>query len=409
MTSIAIDGAAIPERPEPQGPVWFTLRRWPVLWLSLRIALLTIVTLGFYRFWGKTRLRQTFWRHVSIAGDPLEYTGRPVELLLGFLAAIVILIPVFAIPSVTGLITADPRIVGAVNVLQFLVIFYLVPVALFRARRYLLTRTLWRGIAFGQDGSAFRYANLVLRWSLLVAVTLGVAYPRMRAARQRYLVEHSWYGGARFAFNIDAGKLTGAWLAALGCIWGAVISIPLGRALIAAFAVAVPLEGKAVLVLVGVAVLVTLGCWAAFWVFYIRYRVREFRLFTTGTSLGAVGFDSALPARPVLLLYMAFFGLLLLTVGIFFAIAVAGSFAMYDGRVLTPGATTLIMAAALLPASWAYFVLNVAWLRVGLLRIACQTLTIHNLAAVEGVIRDSGAQAPRYGEGMADALDVGAF
>ena len=39
-------------------------------------ALLGIVTLGIYRFWGKTRLRRYFWSHVSFEGDPLEYTGR---------------------------------------------------------------------------------------------------------------------------------------------------------------------------------------------------------------------------------------------------------------------------------------------------------------------------------------------
>ena len=46
---------------------------------------LTLVTLGIYRFWGKTRIRQYVWSHLRYKGDAFEYTGKGLELFLGFL------------------------------------------------------------------------------------------------------------------------------------------------------------------------------------------------------------------------------------------------------------------------------------------------------------------------------------
>src|SRR6056297_1966200 len=62
-----------------------------LFWIALRTAFLTILTLGFYRFWMITRIRRYYWGAIRIDGDPLEYTGRGIEKLLGFLLALVIL------------------------------------------------------------------------------------------------------------------------------------------------------------------------------------------------------------------------------------------------------------------------------------------------------------------------------
>ena len=46
------------------------------------------MTLGLYRFWLFTDMRQYLWSNTVSDGESLEYTGTPVELLLGFLIAI---------------------------------------------------------------------------------------------------------------------------------------------------------------------------------------------------------------------------------------------------------------------------------------------------------------------------------
>ena len=72
--------------------------------IALRNALFNLLTLGIYRFWAKTRLRRYIWASVTFDGDRLEYTGRPVELLLGFLVAFVVLAVFFGI-----VLLATPR------------------------------------------------------------------------------------------------------------------------------------------------------------------------------------------------------------------------------------------------------------------------------------------------------------
>ena len=59
--------------------------------IYLRHLVLMIVTLGWSRFWGRTRIRRYVWNHLAILGDRLEYRGRGRELLIGFLFALVLL------------------------------------------------------------------------------------------------------------------------------------------------------------------------------------------------------------------------------------------------------------------------------------------------------------------------------
>src|SRR4051794_23369494 len=62
--------------------------------LLIRGAVLLFVTLGIYRFWLATDVRRFLWSNTEIAGDGLEYIGTARELLLGFLIAIALLVPV---------------------------------------------------------------------------------------------------------------------------------------------------------------------------------------------------------------------------------------------------------------------------------------------------------------------------
>ena len=54
--------------------------------------LLTVLTLGIWRFWARTRLRRHVWQHLSLDGQRLEYTGTGGELFRGFLLALLHLV-----------------------------------------------------------------------------------------------------------------------------------------------------------------------------------------------------------------------------------------------------------------------------------------------------------------------------
>ena len=47
--------------------------------------LLTIVTLGVYRFWATARQRRYLWSRTEVIGDRLEWSGTGKEMFIGFL------------------------------------------------------------------------------------------------------------------------------------------------------------------------------------------------------------------------------------------------------------------------------------------------------------------------------------
>ena len=63
-------------------------------WFAARVLLM--LTLGIYRFWLTTDIRRFLWSNTELAGESFEYTGTARELLLGFLIAIAILVPIYA-------------------------------------------------------------------------------------------------------------------------------------------------------------------------------------------------------------------------------------------------------------------------------------------------------------------------
>ncbi|MCZ2982480.1 YjgN family protein, partial [Acinetobacter baumannii] len=111
-----------------------------------------------YRFWYATNLRRFFWSRTLVDGSPAAYTGHGRDLFLGFLVAIVLLAPISTGLSALSLLLPDSPLVA--SGLGFGVLFLLGQFALYRGQRYRATRTLWRGIRLGQDGSGLAYAAL---------------------------------------------------------------------------------------------------------------------------------------------------------------------------------------------------------------------------------------------------------
>lgn len=130
--------------------------------------LLTIVTLGIYRFWATTRERQYLWSHTSFVDERLEWTGEGRELFFGFLiVAVLIGLPFLILQFIaSGMIFRGMQdYVLAMGIILFLATWYLSGVARFRAMRYRLSRTRWRGIRGGSDNPGFAYGwSYFWRW-----------------------------------------------------------------------------------------------------------------------------------------------------------------------------------------------------------------------------------------------------
>ena len=186
--------------------------------IALTNAIASIATLGIYRFWGKTRERRYLWGGIEFLGDRVEYTGIGRELFLGFLVALAVL------GLLLGMAYGIPLVFGDALWVQWLVQFgytfvliVLIYVAEYRARRYRLSRTQWRGIRFAQDGSSLRYALLALGWGIVVILSLGVGICRLSHARAALSdTTHTSFGDRRFAFDARAMELLKPWLAGVG-------------------------------------------------------------------------------------------------------------------------------------------------------------------------------------------------
>jgi uncharacterized membrane protein YjgN (DUF898 family) len=162
-------------------------------------AALELITAGFYRFWLATDIRRHLWSNTVIDGDAAEYTGRGKELLIGFLFAMAILVPIYLAYFLIGVEAERQK--GFASFPLFVLFYGFAQFAIYRARRYRLTRTVWRGVRFWMDGSGWAYAWRAMLWGLLMVVTLGFALPWREAALERYKMSHTYYGDLRGEFE----------------------------------------------------------------------------------------------------------------------------------------------------------------------------------------------------------------
>jgi uncharacterized membrane protein YjgN (DUF898 family) len=167
--------------------------------LVTRGAGLELVTVGFYRFWLATDIRRHLWSNTHIDGDAAEYTGRGKELLIGFLIALAIIVPVYLAYFLAGLEAERFKAFASFPLLAFFYLFG--QFAIYRARRYRLTRTVWRGVRFWMSGSGWSYAARAALWGLLMLLTLGLILPWREAALERYKMRHCYYGELQGSFE----------------------------------------------------------------------------------------------------------------------------------------------------------------------------------------------------------------
>ena len=192
----------------------FVGRRGALFWLALKTGLFTILTLGFYRFWMKTRLRRWYWSAIRPGGHPMEYVGDPFEKLLGFFIAVVILTFYIGVLNLLLMFVSfsifNSSAVGYVA--SFAGVIPLWFYARYRARRYVLARTRWRGVRFGLEPGAWGYAwRALVHWAVTI-LTLGLLWPRMTFALEKYRTDRTFFGSTRL---VQDGRWTMLYRAAV--------------------------------------------------------------------------------------------------------------------------------------------------------------------------------------------------
>ena len=374
----------VPQQPPPLPPlsVTFSGARSEFFRLVSRGAAIELITLGFYRFWLATDIRRHLWVNTSVDGDSDEYTGRGKELLIGFLFAMAILVPIYL---AYFLVTVEAERYEGFASIPLLISFYAFgQFAIYRARRYRLTRTVWRGVRFWMDGSGWAYAGRAMLWTLLAVLTLGLAWPWRAAALERYKMRHSHYGDLRGDFEGRGWEFfKQAWY-----LW-----------LIAPFAILLfPLLPFV----------------------YAQFKAVEWRWWLSGIRFGGVRLESSLPVN-------AFHGLYWNVIGWFILLSLV--YVIYLGAVIALGtsllglgkdglpqaqalATQMLLVVAMVPGYIALILAVNVVMRLYLVRdmwaVALDSVRVYGIEAMANVAA-RGDLASALGEGFADGLDVAGF
>lgn len=186
--------------------------------IYLRHLVLMIVTLGWSRFWGRTRLRRYLWNHFAILGDRFEYRGRGLELFIGFLLVLLVLAGLAGGMYLFWRFVLHSRPFASFGLFDlfslsvFLIGFPLAFVGQYAGLRYRLTRTRWRGIRCGLAGSAWRYGAIATFLSFGNALSMRLLTPVVSVNLARPRISNVRVGSQSFVFAGNAGDIYGRFI-----------------------------------------------------------------------------------------------------------------------------------------------------------------------------------------------------
>jgi uncharacterized membrane protein YjgN (DUF898 family) len=258
-----------------------------------------------------------------------------------------------------------------------------------------------------------------LAWDLLTLLTLGLAYPWRAAALEGYKMRHTRFGD--LAGGVDG---RGATLFRRGALlWLLAVGWPVLAGVAAALRAYGPIAAGDDPSAIGEAVSFGPAAALVAWLFvapllFPLFRAIRLRWMLEGLRFGAVEAESDLRKGKVYSLYvktvLALIGFGLLAAA---AMAVIGSMASVSLASLSEGFSAVTPAAAVVLGLTAlaylglligFGIIHRYFLGRGLWAAAVASVTVANLSAADDVIA-AGAPASPVGEGLADALDVGAF
>lgn len=196
--------------------------------IALSNLFLTIVTLGFYRFWATTRERRYLWSKTRFIDDTFEWTGTGLELFFGFLIALAL----FGLPFLVlnlilqGLILQGQKeIAGGLIALIYVMLLYLAGVAMFRGLRYRLSRTYWHGIHGGCDNGGWGYGWSWMWKSFTAYIALALLFPWSMTSLWKQRWEAMSFGPHQFRSSPEWGKLMPRYLIAWFSPWVIMIGL----------------------------------------------------------------------------------------------------------------------------------------------------------------------------------------
>lgn len=332
--------------------------------------LLTIVTLGAYSFWAKARERRYLWSRTRFIDDRLEWTGTGLELFIGYVLAFFLFLVPLAILQFGIQALAIRGHEGAAALLVvglYFLLLYLVGIAIFRALRYRLSRTYWHGIRGGTDDAGFGYALSHMWKTLLGMFALGLMVPWAMVSLWNQRWREMSFGPLRFDSNARWRPLMMRYLLYYLVPLGLFIVV-FAAAVFSAHFGALPQSPEGVRSgLIVAAVIGYIMFFVVLGIIAILYYAAYFREVVSNLSLGELEFAFTARSMDWLKLILGNIALVVFTLGI--------------------GAIFLGYR------NWAFFIRH-----------------MHGYGSLDlDSFTQSTTRAPRQGEGLLDAFDVGAI
>ncbi len=171
---------------------------------------LSIVTLGIYSAWAKVRTNRYFYANTSVADAPFDYLARPGPILRGRLIAFVL----FTAYVISGHFSVNLQL-GLLALIGLLTPWLIVRGLKFHARY-----SAWRSINFSFVGSYATAYGKYLLLNVLIPISLGIAFPYVRAQQKRFVAESHRFGDQPFKFSATSGSFYPPYLIAFFMIIG---------------------------------------------------------------------------------------------------------------------------------------------------------------------------------------------
>lgn len=154
--------------------------------------LLTILTLGIYAAWAKVRTQRYFYGNTVLDGSAFDYLAKPLAILKGWAIAIAVLI-------VYNIVSGLYPVTGIVFFILFLLAL---PWIVVRSLMFRAHNSSYRNIRFTFQDAYREAIRVFIGTSMLIPLTLGLAYPYYVYAMNRFMVNNSGFGTS--GFRIDA-------------------------------------------------------------------------------------------------------------------------------------------------------------------------------------------------------------
>ena len=271
---------------------------------------LTILTLGIYSAWAKVRRLQYFYRNTALLGNSFDYHGDPVAILKGRLIGIGLL-AAYNVAASTSI---------KLGIAVFILLLIAVPWLVQRSICFRLANSSYRGLRFRFNGSIADAYKVLLGWTFLSYITLGLLAPIAHQRLKAYQHNGSAYGTTPFSFTAEAGPFYTVYLKLLGLVVLPIVLFGVAAASLNLFA---GLEGMhknpqrfgktlatllMVLMMFYLALFLVVGPW---------FSARIQNLVWNHTALERHRFSSAVRARDLLGIYVTNFIAIVLTLGLF--------------------------------------------------------------------------------------------